>query len=161
MKVLGECSTEEALIEALGFKAHHISGKSRLINKLERMTNTVGIVDRDPGSPSPSRMKQFKEHEEFSRREHGYIVLYDPKRNNWLIVLDPRFEGWIINVAKTEGISLRDYFMPEDPDRLHKVLSTDTKKEKLRRLLNDLKDSATMQSLKETLERIINNLQQS
>lgn len=75
--------------------------------------------------------------------------------------MDPRFEEWIINVAKAERISLEDYSMPEDPDNLHKILTAKKNEGKLRRLLNDLKDSATMQSLKETLEKIINNLQQS
>ena len=154
MEIFGECNTEKVLIEILGFKPHHVSGRSRVINKLKRRKNTVGIVDSDPGRPSPHYMDHFIENNDLSSKKHGFKVLHDPKNNNWLIVLQPRFEEWIINIAKAEKVTLKEYSLPEDPDKLHAILTAKRNERILKRLLNDLKDSSALRSLKEVLRKI-------
>jgi hypothetical protein len=38
-----------------------------------------------------------------------------------LIILSPDIEGWLINRAKQNGISLRDYNLPDDRRRMHNI----------------------------------------
>ena len=58
------------------------------------------------------------------------------ERGNTLIVLCPKLEDWIIAAVRDAVLSIEDYGLPSNPNRLHDVINNDASK--LERLLDDL-----------------------
>jgi len=55
------------------------------------------------------------------------MLVVDVNRNNKIILLCPRLEEWIIESTKKAKIHLRDFGLPDDANKLHKILNTKNK----------------------------------
>ena len=55
--------------------------------------------------------------------EHRIRFCVDKTKNNRLIILKPKFEDWIIQSAKLSKISLSDYTLSNDPNKLHREIN--------------------------------------
>ena len=116
-----ECDADQALAESLGVRSRnieHCHGRGNVCNKLKgkkrRVTDSIGIIDEDPGSAID---KYFNNLDEL-RYEYG-IRTYQDNNNNKLIVISPYLEAWIIQQAKTAGISPKKHNLPDKPKELH------------------------------------------
>jgi hypothetical protein len=116
-----ECLPDEALIRKLGFTRKdvlHHGGKSRVFNKLHKVSNQLAMVDEDPGSAKTSYQKKLAMVEEAQG-----IQLFSDKSGNKIIVLKGKLEDWIIATCKAAGVQLSDFSLPEKPNELHAVIN--------------------------------------
>ncbi|DBA54653.1 TPA_asm: hypothetical protein GahPV1_gp16 [Geoglobus ahangari pleomorphic virus 1] len=130
-----ECYPDESLAISLGVRKRdviHAHSKGNVCKKLERTKNSKGMVDEDPGSSQPSYIKSLRVEEE----KHDLKLLLDPRNGNYLIVVCPNLEEWIIRTAREAGVDLRRMGLPNDPNRLHKVINSNL--DKFEKLLSEL-----------------------
>lgn len=137
---LVECLADETMMKSItsNQKIVHIGGKSRIINLLtkreSRYHNNKGIIDEDPNSSQPRRLKRFIEKSNYP--EYGIIVLYYPVKNNYLIVIQPTLEAWILKAVSEAKINIENYNLPKSVKHLH--LKINTRLHNFKRLLSDL-----------------------
>ena len=127
--ILFECYADERLVRTLlpelsKKEYSHAGNKTEVIKRLNKTKNGrkyIGLVDRDPHSNPPGFFHYFTLLKNF---EELKMSIYSFKENNAkLVVIEPELEGWIINVAHSIHFKLRDYGLPEDPDKLHEVIN--------------------------------------
>lgn len=138
-----ECKSDTTLVKKLGMPKKqiiHQQGKSEVCKELEKKENWIGMVDEDPFSVQPTYLQKLEETENLSN--YGLRVLKDNAKNNDLIVLCPRLEEWIIKASEDAGIDIKRYNLPDDGEKLHKVINLDLRK--FERLVNDLKGKSKM-----------------
>lgn len=102
-----ECYSDEALVKALGIhkkEIYHSYSKGNVCKKLEKNSESKGLVDEDPFSTQPSYIGKLKT----NSHEYDIKLLYDEIANNHLIVLCPRLEDWILKAAKEAGINVKN-----------------------------------------------------
>jgi hypothetical protein len=112
MRLFLECKPDQTLAVALGFPEKdvvHSHGKGRVSNYLSKHQGVIGLVDGDFGSSEPRGLKDYVE----KRHEHGVRLRTNPNRENRLIVLCPRLEPWLIQAAKTSGVKMETFGLPE------------------------------------------------
>ena len=134
-----ECNPDFVLVSSLisisKKKIEHASGKARVIRKLMRnFENSIGMVDEDPHSTTPSALKKFREIEFLDR--YKIKILYHSQRRNRLVVLCPKLEEWIVEAGKEANVNLNNYNLPSDPIELHKIINIRTKE--FHKLIEDL-----------------------
>jgi hypothetical protein len=132
-----ECYPDEALLRILGIpvkKIHHAGNKGNVCKRLEKSTNSKGLVDEDPLSTQPSYIKKLKLHS----NEKSIRLLHDESVKNYLIILCPRLEEWILKAARESGLNIKNYGLPNKADELHKVINV--RLEKYENLISDLKN---------------------
>ena len=98
----------------------HGGGKTGVLHELDGKGRAVGIVNADPDNKKPpGDMKKYS-----MKDARGTIKLLGRKDDSSksLIELFPDLEGWMINRAKKNGISLRDYGLPDDRKKMHDIL---------------------------------------
>lgn len=133
-----ECKPDELLVKKLGYPKRdiiHAGGKSEVCKRLQRSENCYGLVDEDPYGTKPRYMENLLRNSMISNN-YDIKIAYDGERNNYLIVLCPRLEEWFYQTAKMLGISLKQYKLPEDPVKLHRIINENLNK--FESLLNDL-----------------------
>ncbi|MDL1956249.1 MAG: hypothetical protein LWW95_04240 [Candidatus Desulfofervidus auxilii] len=118
----------------------HEGGKGNVCKKLKKNQNSKGLVDEDPISSQPKYVEKMKVEENFSA--HGIKVLYDNSNNNYLFVLCPRLEEWILRATKEAKIDIKKYGLPNDAEKLHKIINI--RIDKFERLIEDLKEKSKM-----------------
>ena len=120
-----ECKPDEALIETLlGSKdIIHSYGKARVIKVLSESNRKVmGLVDEDPGTPLPKDFsKNFLLKENYD--EFDIKIFKHVDRESYLILLRPRLEEWILKACKEVEISPTKFGLPQDPDKLHRLIN--------------------------------------
>lgn len=117
-----ECYPDTVLVKTLGIprrKIIHAHSKGNVCNRLSKSKNSKGMVDEDPYSSQPNYLKKLRLVDE----RDDLKLLMDNRNNNKLIVVCPTLEGWIIATSKEAGISLRDFNLPNNPDRLHETIN--------------------------------------
>ena len=140
MKVLVECDADEVVLRNLGIprkQLFHFGGKDKLISRLKNLSGAVGIVDEDPTSiQHPDLKANYRQ----AKSSEGlrFLVRQGSGRQR-LVVVCPKLEDWLIDRAKLSGIRLKDYGLPNDPDRLHRIPRYE-QKEGFRRFLAELKE---------------------
>ena len=134
-----ECKADKTLIETLGVKKKeiwHCGDKGRVINKITKEKNACGLVDADPSSPQPRKLKEFEKIKE----EYGIELLVD-KKGNTLVILSPRLEEWILKVAERNKINVEDYSLPREGNKFHNIVNANIEKfSKLLKKLNTTKE---------------------
>ena len=144
-----ECKPDKVLIHTLvnisSKDIEHCAGKSGVCNKLKLKENSVGIIDKDPGSKPPPYLREF----ELKDKKFSLELYLDRERRNKIIIISPRLEDWILEIAKEEGINLSDYKLPEAPDEFHNVVNANITK--FQQLLHHLikKENKRILTLKE------------
>ena len=112
MTVLFECYADEALVRALGVpkkERRHAGDKGKVLNGVRRATSpALGLVDEDP--EARQRVPDF----ELRGEAHGLRLLeLRQDRTKRAVVLSPRLEDWLVGRAKSCGLRLADYGLPE------------------------------------------------
>ena len=117
---------------------YHAGNNVEVIKKLLKTKDAIGLIDEDPQGSKPKDFKRFFLNKDFS--EYGFYI-YSSENGNQLIVLRPKLEEWFLKISKKSGLSLKNYRLPEDPDKLHKIININLKefKNALKKLL-DLKN---------------------
>ncbi len=149
-----ECKPDETLVRLLtGLPRreiiHDLKGKNEVVNQIRKRSNAQGMVDEDPQATQHPYLKEMSEVQDLPER--GLRVLGD-SLNNRIVILCPRLEEWIVQAAREEQLSISDYGLPEEPRRLHRVINDDLRK--FERLVNDLRDSARLTSLRSALQSL-------
>lgn len=128
---------------------HELKGKSEVCNRLAKRRNCKGLVDEDPLSTQPRYIKKVKlENDLF---QYGLKVFYDEHNKNYLLLLCPKLEDWILKAAQEADLNVKNYFLPNTPEKLHSVINVNL--DKFERLLKDLKDCKRLKTLGKLLER--------
>ncbi len=135
-KIIVECKPDEAFIRALGFSAKqvlHQPNKGEVINYLRKNPGSIGVVDEDPGTAAPNYLGTFTNK---GSNNHQLELLENKQDGNLIILVKPRLENWIMNHLAVMGFRSSDYFLPDNPNELHKVINYHIPK--FKNLLNDL-----------------------
>lgn len=149
-----ECKPDAILVQTLtGLSRkeviHEIKGKFGVVNQVNRRDNCKGLVDEDPRANQPEYLTRLQLREDLPAR--GLRLLRDSRKSNYIILLCPRLEEWIVRATRDSGLDLRSphYNLPSDPVALHRVINVDLLK--FQRLVEDLKDSDRLRSLRRLL----------
>ena len=132
-----ECYPDELLIQMYGFfkrNIRHSYGKSRIGKLLEKNQGHLALVDEDPdGTPIP-----YFDKTNFSlvKRENGYMIKKDSRRDHTIIEIQPYLEEWILDAYDEATGNIRDYNLPKDPISLHHIINNNLKN--LNKLLKEL-----------------------
>ncbi len=120
MKILVKCFPDEALLRILGVprkQVLHERSKGRIITRLRTPSNTMGMVDEDPGSAQHQDLRNYRQLE----AREGLRLLTRQSGGQRLIVLCPRLEEWLIQRAKASRIKPGDFGLPGNPSHLHSI----------------------------------------
>ena len=140
MKFFVECYPDTALIRILGVPKQqlcHESCKGEVVKRVLKSDSAIGLIDEDPASVQPRDLSNYKQ---IQAAEGLRLLVRNNDENKKFIIVCPRLEEWFIERAKTSGIRLENYGIPNNPDRLHSVPRYD-KKESFKRFLVDLKEN--------------------
>jgi len=132
-----ECKPDFTLVKTLGIPKKeiiHSRGKPNVCKQLEKQGNCKGLLDEDPFTTQPPYLKKLLIKRDLS--EYDLILLNDAHRNNDLVILCPRLEEWVLKAAREVKIDVRNYNLPNDAERLHKVVNINIGKFEL--LIRDL-----------------------
>lgn len=138
-----ECKPDFKLVECLlgtEKEIKHAMGKNRICNKLRKERNCTGLIDEDPGRSQHPYLKQLSPESNLSRDR--LKTLHDDRNKNHLIVLCPRLEEWVLKAAKEAKIDIKRYNLPDDGERLHKVININI--DKFEKLIKDLRGKSRM-----------------
>lgn len=149
-----ECKPDYALVASVtNIKRrdiiHEFKGKGEVCNQLKKRSSCIGLVDDDPLSVQPRYIQEAKLDNDLP--EHEIKVLHDNTNNNYIIVLCPRLEEWVLKTASEAGIDVRKYNLPKDAAKLHGEINISL--DKFGDLVDDLKASARLKTLKNLLEQ--------
>lgn len=146
-----ECDADEALVKALDIpkkEIEHRSGKASICKKLEKGSNSKGLVDEDPSAAQPTYIKKAK----LQLNRHDIKVLYDDNAKNYIIMLCPRLEGWVLKAAKQAGVKMESYNLPNTEAELHSIINT--KIGKFINLVQNIKNNKKSKMLKALQESL-------
>jgi hypothetical protein len=142
-----ECYPDTVLVRTLtGLgprEIGHEGGKSKVVSRVSKGSNTTGLVDEDPLQVQPPYLLRMETLLDEAGR--GLRLLRDSDRANHIVVLCPRLEDWVVRAAREAGVNLDDYSLPGDARLLHRVI-----KERLssfQRLVEDLRNADRLRSL--------------
>ena len=113
MRLVVECSADEALAQAVGIPPQNIEhslGRGRVCKRLEQLNAATGMVDDDPDVSKPAYFNCLAE----LNWDHGIRLFYDEERGNRIVVLSPRLEEWLVQSAKQSGLKMTDYGFGSD-----------------------------------------------
>lgn len=147
-----ECKPDFALVKSVTKipkrEIVHEINKPEVCKRLGRQRNYKGLVDEDPSSPQPPYVRKMNLENNLPKDE--LKVLYDGPRDNRLIVLCPRLEEWILKAAREANLNMKKYSLSNTPEKLHREINLNL--DKFERLLEDLKDTKRLKTLKKLLE---------
>lgn len=137
--IVVECNADQLLIESMQFPKRmiiHAGNKGNVVNKVKKLSKSVGIIDQDPQSEQPGELKNYK-----NSTTLGTIKLLENKydKAKYLIQISPDLEHWVLKRAKVSNINPKDYSLPDNAKDLHRL--TNIKKSKYRDFLKKLIDS--------------------
>lgn len=126
--IVVECYLDEYLVKLLGLPKRlikHQHGKGKVM-KFLREYGSIGIVDEDPYSAQP---KDLCYYEEIENSENIKLLQRKGDQSKHLIVISDNMEDWIAKRAKINNISMKEYGLPSDPDRMHNIPHIERKRE--------------------------------
>ena len=142
--IYAECKPDVELIRTvIGLPRrrviHELKGKGEVCNRLRKGRDGLALLDEDPTSAQPPYLRTMRTSEDLHRV--GLKVLVDDAGRNRVVVLCPRLEDWVLAAAREEArLDVRDYSLPRDPGRLHRVINANLAK--FERLLEALQSSS-------------------
>jgi len=143
-----ECYPDTVLVRTLtGLgprEIGHEGGKSKVVNRVSKGSNTTGLVDEDPLQVQPPYLLRMETLRDEAGR--GLRLLRDSARGNHIVVLCPRLEDWVVRAAREEGVNLDDYSLPGDARLLHRVINDHLRG--FQRLVEDLRDTDRLGALR-------------
>ena len=104
-KYIVECNNDKILVKSLVKiklgQIHHAGNKTEVLKKLGRYSDSLGLVDEDPGFPQPPQMRSI------TLEDVGYGIKLGRLRGNRLVVLCPRLEDWVFEATREANLSLQ------------------------------------------------------
>ncbi len=148
-----ECKPDFMLVHSLIKVArreiiHEFKGKFEICRRLRDQTDCKALIDEDPSGRQPPYVKEAKLEEDLA--DYHIKVFHHNSTNNQLIVMCPKLEDWILGAARETGIDVRTYDLPDEASRLHRHINLSLGKFEV--LLEDLKNSSRLKTLKRLLE---------
>ena len=140
-KILVECYNDETLI--LTYKIskydieHNINGKSEVLEKIEKRTNCLAVIDNDKGTEHP----YFKCAELLEVLSDNMKVFIEKEKNNYFIVFYPRLENVIEGIVKEDDRNIDTAVrlgLKTDVKSLHNIGSDKSKLAQLKQLYDTL-----------------------
>ncbi len=124
--IIVECDPDEFLIKAMGFsKIKHGGCKGKVLDAVKKKPNAIGIIDEDPDSGQPSELYKYVEKD--SKSTIKLLVRKDNKSKR-VIVISPELEPWILDRARKNQLSPKDFGLPDDADGLKGIPHIERKK---------------------------------
>ncbi len=125
--IVVECYNDELLVKTIGFsKIKHEGGKGRVLERVKKNSGVIGIIDEDPDSIQPPEISEYTEKESKSTIKL-LIIRYDKHKR--IIQISPYLEDWILNRARQNRISPRDFNLPNDSKELHNIPHVERKRD--------------------------------
>ena len=90
------------------------------------------MIDEDPGSSHPTYLKSLIAVE----IKHDVRLLKDANRGHILIVIQPRPEEWILTLAAKQQVDVKQFGLPDKPERLHQLVTS--RLDQFKRLIDHL-----------------------
>lgn len=123
--IIVECYADTSLVQTLTslpreFVIHQIKGKSGVCKQLANSNNRKGLIDEDPRALKNPYELQGVMDNTYSRFDIKHLNY--PEQGNELIVLCPKLEDWIIKTARLEHIDLDKHGLPDEPNKLHRII---------------------------------------
>lgn len=152
-----ECFADKSLLRQLGLsskelKGGHSFGRSKVCSRLKNASDSLGLVDEDPGAARDPYLKHLFTLSPIYE-DNNLFCSMDSKRNNKLIVLKPDLETLILRIASEMRIDLnKKYRLPTDRKSLHSVLTNIQKREKFNELLMATAEHKTVEKLKQLIK---------
>lgn len=152
-----ECQPDEFLITSLGFakkQIKHVNGKGNVIKKVNKDKNAVGIIDEDPASSQP---KAFGEYKENKKQGDIKLLIHKDNQDKKIILISPRLEEWLLKRASTKNIKSKDYGLPDDGNKLHRITQKERRanfKDFLTKLIGT--QDGEISTIKEWLKQALN-----
>ena len=127
--IMPECYIDTKLIKILvpPREAYNHQKGTNVLRRMEReLINAfaLGVVDEDV------QEREYAQQFDLVLETNDYLkLLKHPNRHHYLIYLCPAVEKWIIACADEALISLTDYGLPRDFDKLQKISKTSKSEE--------------------------------
>jgi hypothetical protein len=121
-----ECDPDVILMSSLAQipkrRIEHGHGKHRVLRRLLKHNDSIGMIDEDPLSTQPQKYLQkfvvVDNSEENRIRTLRYV-----HGNDRLIVLCPRLEEWIIESCRRIHVELGRYNLSDNGNQLHEEIN--------------------------------------
>lgn len=140
MTIYCECYNDEALLRALGLsrkKIKHKSNKSEACKSLRKASNSIALIDADPGKLQDKYSEELIE----TYNSNDIIVREDIKTGNRIILISPELEPWVNKALSQTKIDISKYHLPTD---LHDIGTNDHKLFILRTMIRDALPNSIM-----------------
>jgi hypothetical protein len=116
-----ECKNDVAFVKELTKgkykQIYHAGNKTNVLKKLGKWSNCVGLIDEDPRSHQPPKLRDIQ------LQDVGNDIKVGKYNDNLIVVLCPRLEDWLEKVARKariqKDINAKDL---EDEKRLVNVI---------------------------------------
>jgi hypothetical protein len=116
-----ECDADEVLIRQLGIarkEFSHEGGKFEICRRLQKVRNSIGLIEHDYGATDPSYVKRC-----ILTEEKFAIKIYrDKASENKLIILFNDLEDWVLNVSKKNKIEVAQFGLESERNALHRSM---------------------------------------
>ena len=123
-----ECKPDQVLAQKLtGLPqreiGHALKGRPEVLRFIAEKSNSIAMVDEDPGSRPPAIFGRMLRNENETSR--GLVVYYDRGRNNRVVVICPKLEDWVLRAAQDVRIRVNapPYSLPGTSKSLHKIIN--------------------------------------
>jgi hypothetical protein len=131
-----ECYSDQTFLRSLEIPKRitdHSLNKGNVCNKLQRNTNSIGLVDEDPFEAQPLYIRNLLMSKRIVHEDQYVILFFEPKPNNKLILIRPNIERWSIRIAMELGVDLSEprFALSNDERELHEMLGFSKNHKKL------------------------------
>ena len=119
--IIALCYTDEFLVTSIGFprrRIKHEGGKGKVMEIVKKKDMAVGIIDEDPYSDQPSYLENYIEKD---ARSTVKLLIRKDDNSKRLIQISPYLEHWLLDRARQNRISPKDFGLPNDPKELHSI----------------------------------------
>jgi len=98
-----ECNNDVAFVNELmngkyKEKIIHAGNKTNVLKTLEKRSQCVGLIDEDPSSSQPPKLRDIQ------LQDVGNDIKVGKYKGNLIVVLCPRLEEWVEKVVRNAGI---------------------------------------------------------
>lgn len=125
LHIIPECYIDTKLLKVVSppqGRYNHQKGCTNVVKQMQEKLSSdfaLGVIDRDKVI-----LKYIEEFDVLIDVNDKLQLLKHPRRHHYLIFISPAPEKWIIATAEEVGISLQDFGLPHDFDKLCRITKT-------------------------------------
>ena len=156
-----ECYADESLLKSFGLTSKeltggHSFGRSKVSQRLKRSSDSVGLIDEDPGASRDQYLNHlFQLKPDY--QDNNLTCISDRKLRNRLIVIRPNLESWTVKLAIEKNLDLANlYGLSMQPSKLHEILApkeNSKARDNLKQFINDVSSHQSIIKLREFLKK--------